>query len=166
MTSPLAHSTSDTARLMSGALGFQVGWQEPVYIPNPAAGADWKYTVGGRYFERLISAHWDFGASAAAGTRVLDLSLLDQNGNTIITVPAAGHVATGTSIAINLMVGMQVLSSNAALETWGGIPDLLIPPGWTWEASTAFIDVADTETGIVLLVQRFPSDAVSTVVGS
>jgi len=154
-------NTSDTARLMIAAPSFAVGWQELINIPAPAPGSDWSHKVDGRYFERLVTAHWSFGASAAAGNRVLDLVLTDNNGNTVITVPASAHVATGTSIDINLMTGLQVPSSNAALETWGGIPDLLVPPDWTWHAVTNFMDVADTETNIRLLVQRFPNDAAS-----
>jgi hypothetical protein len=161
MSTPLAHSSSSTARLMTGALDFQVGWQERVIIPNPVAGADWTYKVDGRYYERLLAARWAFQASAVVGNRVLRLRLLDHVGNTVITVPASANIAAGTSIAINLMAGFPVLSSNAALETWGGIPDLLIPPDWTWQAATSFIDVGDVETSIILLVQRFPNDTAS-----
>lgn len=144
---------------MLGAPSYAVGWQTPVYLPNPAAGAEWSYTVDGRYYERLISARWRLTTSAAAGDRAPVFRLADADGNVVTSVAAAGLVAPSTVIDINLFPGLSALSTFTATTTWGFMPDMMIPPGWSWSVVTGSLDAADQESGIVLVVQRYPNDA-------
>lgn len=157
-------NTSGRARLMLGALGMQVGWQEPVYIPPPAAGTTWKYTVDGRYFERLLSVRYTFTASAAVGNRFLEAALTDTIGKTITTVPGAFSISAGQVGNINLFVNGPAYDTTGQGDSFGFLPDILVPPGWVWSGSVVGLDVADTFTNVVLVVQRFPNDAATEII--
>jgi hypothetical protein len=149
---------------MMGALGYQVGWQEPVYIPNPAAGAGWSHPVDGRYYQRLIAAQFTLTTDAVVGNRFPQLQLTDSNGKLVTAVPAGNFVAASTVVVVSLTLGGPAYATGAAGAAFGFIPDFLIPPGWVWSLVTSGIDPGDQVTGGVLLVQRFPNDSASFTV--
>ena len=161
MTTPLPTNTSDTARLLNGAPSFGVGWQEPVYLPNPAAGANWSYKVDGRYFERVLSVHYTLVTSAVVANRFPVLTLADQNGKIVSGAPGGSGVAASTTLITDLIIGGPAYDFANVGNSYGFLPDLLIPPGWSWQSVVGNLDVADQFSGIVLLVQRFPNDATS-----
>lgn len=165
MTSPGPNNTSDTARLMVNPPGFAIGWQEPVYIPNPPVGQVWSHTADGRYYERLISARWTLTTDAVAVTRLPRLQLLDTNGVVMASVAAGSGVAASSAATPTLVAGLSVLATGASGDLAGFLPDVLIPPGWTWAATVIGIDPGDQQSGIALLVQRFPNDATSITAG-
>ena len=150
---------------MTGAPSYAVGWQEPVYLPNPPAGQGWSYTVDGRYYERLLSARWIFTTDAVVANRSVRLSLSDANGTIIAEVPATGVVAAGQVVAVELVVGLSAAGVTVPGVSAGPLPDLLVPPGWTWMARGITLDPGDTFTAVTLLVQRFPNDAASITAG-
>ena len=159
MDGPLPGNTSGTARLLLGAPSYAVGWQEPIYVPNPAPGATWSHTVDGRFHERLISARWSYAASAVVANRYPLLSLSDVNGTVILRVPVMQTIVAGNNLAVNLWVyGSSQFGQNQA-EQFNGLPDVLAPPGYTWTATTPGMDAGDVVSGVVLLVQRYPNDA-------
>lgn len=165
MTSPLAHSSSDTARLMTGALSYQVGWQQPLYLPNPAAGASWAHTVDGRYFERALAITFTLVTSAVVANRFAQLYVLDTNGNIVTSVPAAGVIPASTTVNVFLSLGNPTLSNSTSGGAFGFIPDLLLPPGWQWKLNIFNEDAGDQVSATVLLVQQFPNDATSITAG-
>lgn len=150
---------------MVGAPSYAVGWQEPLYLPQPAAGAVWSHKADGRYYERLISASWLYVSSAAGSTRGPLLQLLDGNGTVVLEVGASPTVPVSSSEQISLIVNLGVSAAMTYSRAWLTLPDLLIPPGWSWQATVINLDPADQQSNIVLLVQRFPSDAVSVTAG-
>lgn len=159
MPDPVARTTSDTARLMGGAPGFAVGWQQPIYLPNPAAGAVWSRKVDGRFLERVLAVTFTLTTSAVVANRFPAVQLADSNGKVITAVPAGGAVAASQSLFVNLAVNGPAYSFGNSGGTYGFLPDLLVPADWSWSAAVAGLDVADTLTNIVLLVQQFPNDA-------
>lgn len=165
MNSPLPGNTSGTARLLLGAPSYAVGWQEPVYLGNPPAGQGWTYTVGGRYYERVLSVSFTLATSAAVANRFGQLFLEDTNGTVITSVPMAGTIVASSNVNVNLQLRAPQYSNASSGGTFGFIPDLLIPPGWKWVLTVFGQDVADQVSGIVLLVQRYPNDtaAISAV---
>lgn len=165
MTSPLPANTSGTARLMMDAPGFAVGWQEPIYVPQPAAGAAWSHTVDGRYWQRFVAVTFTFTASAVVANRLITLQLVDTNGVVIIEAECGGLVAAGSFLTVSLTSDGPAFDVGAAGHSFGYVPGFLVPPGWKWQAVVAGEDVGDQFTGIVLLVQRFPNDAVSLEAG-
>lgn len=161
MSTPLAHSSSSTARLMAGALAHQAGWQEPVYLPQPAAGQNWKFKVDGRYFTRVLAMTFVLQTSAVVANRFPQLQLVDQNGVVITAVQAGGTVVASSNLQNYLTVNTPFGSGGASGGSFGNIPDFLIPPDWSWQSAIFGIDPGDQLSGIVLLVQRFPNDTAS-----
>lgn len=158
MTSPLPHSSSDYAQLLMGPLGYQVGWQEPVYLKSPAAGSEWIYTVDGRYSERVLGVTFTLQCSAAVATRFPTLRLTDQSGREIIWNPCGAGTVASNAITPFLVTNSPQYVQGTAGRSAGFLADFIVPPGWSWGSLTFGIDVADQYSGIVLLVQRFPSD--------
>jgi hypothetical protein len=165
MTSPLAHSTSDSARLMVAAPGFAVGWTLPVYLPAPAPGAPWSRKVDGRYFERLLAVTFNLVTSVVVANRVTTVQLLDGNGLVVTEVPAGGAQVASTTLAVRLVTGAPAYASAVAGGSYGFLPDLLVPPDWTWRAVTAGLDAGDQFSAPLLLMQQFPNDAAMVTAG-
>lgn len=165
MTYPVAHSSSDSARLMVDAPGFAVGWQQPIYLPNPAAGAQWTRKTDGRYFERLIAVTFTLTADAVVANRVPSLVLADSNGKVITTVPAGGTVVASTVLTTFLSRNAPAFAAAAVGNAYGYLPDLMTPPDWSWSSVVAGMDAADQISGVTLLVQQFPNDAAIITAG-
>ena len=150
---------------MTSPPGYAVGWQQPVYLPNPPAGQGWSYTVDGRYYERLLTARWIFTTDAVVANRSVRLSLTDVNGVIVAEVPATGVVAASQVLAVELAVGLSGAAVTVPGVSAGPLPGLLVPPGWAWSARGIALDPGDTLTSVTLLVQRFPNDATSITAG-
>lgn len=151
--------SSGVARLLLGSPGYAVGWQEPLYLANPAAGSEWTHTVDGRWFERLLAVRYVLTTSAVVANRSARLALANADGKHVLAVPATGLVAAGTAVTVHLTAGAPAFASGTTGVSDGYLPDLMVPSGWTWHINTAGLDAGDTETGIVLLVQRYMNDA-------
>ena len=165
MGTPLPASVSQTARLMADPPGFAIGWQEPVFLPVPVVGAQWSYTVDGRYYERVLALRFMITTSAVVASRNPVVVLADVAGRTTAVVPAGQNVPASTLLTIDLAVGSPGLAGGAAGRTFGFLPDLLIPPGWSWSSAVGNGDPGDQLSGVSLLVQRFPNDAAAIVAG-
>lgn len=159
MTSPLPGNTSGTARLLLAAPSYAVGWQERIYVPPPAAGAQWTYKSDGRYWERLVAVRWNFAASAVVATRFTTLQLKDVNGVILTEVPAGSGVVASTAVQPSLTTNAPGFATGAQFQVPGYLPDLLIPGDWTWGTVTSAMDVGDQFSSIVVVVHRFPNDA-------
>lgn len=159
MTSPLPANTSQTARLINGGPSMAVGWQEPVYVPQPAAGATWKYVTDGRFYERVISVRWKYSASAVVTNRYPLLTWRDANGTIVLRSPAMQIIVAGNNSTMNSRFnGYADFGQNQA-EQFSDLPDLLLPPDWSVAGDVIGIDAGDQISGVILVVQRFPSDA-------
>jgi len=161
MTAPGPGNTSGTARLMVGAPAYAVGWQELLYVPKPAAGAQWSHVADGRYLTRVTAVRFQFTASAVVANRFIELQLKDTNGVIVTEVPAGQNIAASTAAQISLTPNCPQLADGAAFGVPGYLPDLMIPAGWSWSTSTSAMDAGDQFDQIILLVQRFPNDAAS-----
>lgn len=160
MDGPLPGNTSGTARLLLGAPSYAVGWQERLLLPNPAAGQPLTYTVDGRFYERLIAVTLTLTTSVVVANRFLQFYLQDNNGVTVTSAPGGGVVVASSTLNPFLTYDAPSYSNGASGGTFGKIPDVLAPPGWKWVAQVFNMDAADQISGAVLLVQRYPNDAV------
>lgn len=159
MTTNPTGNTSDTARLLLGAPSFGVGWQQPVYIPQPPAGQGWKRKVDGRYYERVLAITFNFTADAVVANRFLQAFVEDNNGTVITSVPCGGTVVASTALNVNLALRSPSYANSPSGGSFGWIPDLLLPPDWSWSVTVFGADAADQISNIVMLVQQYPSDA-------
>lgn len=158
-------NTSGTARLMTGGPSYAVGWQETVAVPNPPAGAGWSHTVDGRYYERLIGACWVLATDAVAGGRYPALQLTDNNGRLVYQATLYNNYAASTELTFSAFVGNAAQVQFSAVDVNNWLPDLLIPPGWTWRSNANGYDPGDQESAVTLLVQRFPNDVAAISAG-
>lgn len=159
MSTPVARTSSDLARLLLGAPAYAVGWQEPVYVAKPAAGAGFTYTVDGRYFERMVAVSFQLVTSAAVANRFPQLFIQDTNGVAITSVPCGAVVVAGSTLTVSLALNAPSYANSASGGSFGYMPDLLLPPGWKVVLTVFGEDVADQVSNVVLLVQRYPNDA-------
>lgn len=150
---------------MADAPGFAVGWQDVVYVPAPAVGTSWSYKVDGRYFERLVGVRFVLVTSAVVANRFPVLYLQDQNGVNVLSVWAGGTVPASKTNGVNLSPWYSLQSNYGGAETFGPLPNMLVPPGYSWVSTVQNIDVGDQVSGVVLTVQRFPNDATSVLAG-
>lgn len=150
---------------MVDAPAFAIGWQEPIYLPAPAAGAQWSYTVDGRYFERVISIFALFQTSAVVANRFPLVRIMDANGSIIAEVPLGATIVAGTLLTGCLMLAAPSFATGAGGAVNGFFPDILLPPGWSISTSVTNMDVGDQWSNIRLLMQRFPNDAASITAG-
>jgi|SRR5579859_1292076 len=152
-------NTSQTARLLAGARGFAVGWQEVLYVAQPAAGAQWSARMEGRFLTRLLAVRYTFNASGVVANRNPRFELTDNNGTAICAVPAGQGITAGSFETVSLAVGIAQTDTGGAGFTYGCLPDLTVPGDWVWGTQTPGMDVGDQYSSIALLVQRFPVDA-------
>lgn len=165
MTTPGPGNTSGTARLMARAPGFAVGWQQTVTPPAPAAGQQWSYKVDGRYTERLVAVTFTLTTSAVVANRSPVVVLRDNNGTVITQVPAGNAVAATSTLTAYLVNGSPNTAQGAAGNTYGFLPELLIPGDWSWGSGVGGMDPGDQLSGVTLLVHRFPNDAAVITAG-
>jgi hypothetical protein len=165
MDGPMPGNTSGTARLLLGAPSYEIGWQEPVYLPDPPPGDTFSYVADGRFFERVLAVTFTFSTSAVVADRFVELFLKDTNGANITSVPCGGTVTAGSNLFPFLTYDGLSYAGGSQGGTFGKLPDLLIPPGWSWNCTIFGIDAADTVTDIVILTQRFPNDTAAITAG-
>ena len=156
MTQPSGIASS--ARLLLHAPGYVQGWQEPVIVANPAPGAGFAHTTPGQYSERLYAVTFRLTTSIVVANRVPVMQLTDNNGVRVTAGKAGGAVVASTVLRANLCITTPVDPGGIAGDTFGYLPDVLVPPGWTWTLNVGGIDAGDQVDLIMLLVQRFPSD--------
>jgi len=165
MTTPLASNTSQSARLMVDAPLYAVGWQEPVYIPNPAPGASFTYTIDGRYWERVVGIYFVLATSAVVANRTSQFNILDVEGRVITVIGAGVTVTASQQKFCALMIDNPVVEGAIPSGSVGWLPNLLLPSGYQWQLAIQNIDVADQVSGIVLLNQRFMNDVTTVQAG-
>lgn len=144
---------------MAAPPGFAVGWFERVIVPSPAAGANFTYTIDGRYKERLLSARFTLVTSAVVANRFPVLHLLDVNSRVVASAWAGGTIPASTMQTQNLAREFTLQSNYGGSEVFGPLPDWLMPEGYSWQSSVQNIDAGDQINAITLLVERFPNDA-------
>ena len=159
MTTPVPGNTSQTARLMIRAPGFAVGWQERIVLPAPAAGQQWSYKIDGRYTERLVAVTFGLTTSAVVANRSPVVLLRDNTGTVITQVPAGNAVAAASTLTAYLVNGSPNTAQGAAGNTYGFLPEILVPGDWSWGSGVGGMDPGDQLSAVTLLVHRFPNDA-------
>lgn len=127
-------------------------------VPNPAAGADWtfRFTAGAWY--RVLLATWTLTTSAQVANRSPSLQLLDGDGLVRFqSVDPLALVASKAAI-VSAGVGMPTTSGGSGLAATIGMPDILIPAGWSLASTTAAIQTEDQASAIRLLVEELIDD--------
>lgn len=117
-------------------------------VPDPAAGAGVLYRASGAYWERPVSLAFHLATSAAVADRAVAVSILDADGITIASIPAASVIAASASVGFTFLPtvgGEQAIEGVTVLNT---LPDLFLQPEWLLAVTVGAIDAADQISGV------------------
>ena len=125
-----------------------------VAVGNPAAGADWVYTVpaGAHQIVRSVSAL--FTAAVAVANRFPVLTVDNGIAAVVAEVPATAVIVAATAIQLTWAPGLNQLNVNS-VQTMGSPIELRALGGWRVKTVTSGIQAADQWSGIVVVLESF-----------
>jgi len=130
------------------------GWIHSIQVANPAAGADWTFTLPPQQRLRVDSFNAVFTASAAVANRLVQV-IVDDGVNTVWTddLPAA----ITASQVINVSVTQTSIPTGAVTTVLHAVipPGVILPGNWRLRTSTAAIQAADQWSAIWLNVEEW-----------
>lgn len=128
-----------------------------IQVPNPAAGADWTFTVPDNRIYRLRAVYWLFTTGAAVANRRVRLAI-DDGSNNLFALPAS--FAQGASEAWDYSVALAApvltgASGTGDLASSRSLPDIILLAGYRLRVATANIQAADQFANISLQVEDY-----------
>lgn len=150
--------TYEIHSILIGGVDRGIGYQQRKVIPQPAAGPAFSYTVPPETFERLLALTFTYTADAVVGARSPVLSLTDGGANTLFATSFVGGQAATNATVYSVAPGFpnsEDIAGSYVRLCWA---DMMLSPGYKINVTMTGGDVADQYSGIVLTVQRFPSD--------
>lgn len=131
------------------------GFTEVASVASPAAGAGFTYTVGGTYWERLVALTFRLVSDGNAANRAVTAAIVDGNGHTLVTVPAAAVQAASLTRDYSFLAGQS-----SAIGPLGGVylspfPALFLQPAWTVVVGVDQVQATDAVTRIQVVRERF-----------
>lgn len=150
----------------SAAIGFPqtpattpaagAGMSAAATVANPAAGADWTYTVPAGVTQSLISVRAVLTTGATAPTAPVILRITSPTGQIIADVAALSTQATGVAVTYMWSAGAQSTSSTNFQQM--SLPTgLRLLPGSTIQTITAGIVATDQWSAITITYTQFIS---------
>lgn len=141
------------------AAPFTVGRVIPEIVPraNPAAGAGLTYTVGGRYWERIVSVDFKLVADANAANRIVSLAYQDQDGREYARAASPFAQTAAITTQYSFFVGGTQFGAAAAAAIGGPLPALFLRPGHKLVLAIAGVQVGDQVSLFTMYVERFPT---------
>ena len=108
-------------------------------VSQPAAGADWTYTVGTR--SKIVGVMGTLSTSATVINRFPRIEYADASGNKFMGAGLNSAVTASLVMPINWFIGAQLIA-----QTWERqmpMPEWWLEPGWTVKSRTTQIDTTD-----------------------
>lgn len=134
-------------------VGVLDGIQERISVPAPGAGSEWKYTVPGGYWLRLVAGASLFTTSAVVASRVVTADLTDGNSR-LFTAFSTQNQAAGNACRVSYTMSFTPQGqTNTNAFTTLAFPYMWLPSGYTIQSRTVNIDVGDTYTLIELFFE-------------
>lgn len=124
-----------------------------IKVANPAAGADFVFTVEGGRIWQPVAVRALLTTSAAVANRVVNLNVTDGN-DTLATLPNQGPQVASQVDAYTWADGYDLAGGSIAAvgSVATGLPPLALPAGYTLRGSTLALDVADQWSACTLFV--------------
>lgn len=139
---------------------LQGGEINPVSVGNPAAGANWAYTLPAFYEQELRTLECKLTAAAVAGNRYPVFEILEPAGAVIVRIYFSVATTTGQISVLSLFVGCS--RSDASTIVVGGnheysdaLPMMRLLPGCVIQSNVGALNAADQFSEIRLLFHRF-----------
>jgi hypothetical protein len=95
---------------------------------NPAAGAQWVYTMP--YAATVLSLTFIYTASATVGTRFVAVYIEDPAGNQLVQVPVSSGTVASTAVEPFLSSSSPYTGINAQFSSYAPFPAQVIPAGY------------------------------------
>lgn len=135
--------------------GFAWGSHKVVAIPNPAAGSNWEKVVPGGFYWRPVAAIFTYKASAAVGTRTVDLVIKNGQGVTLVHDVSKTGIAGSETVVTSIWRGGAENATLAKGPFSLPMPDVVLEPGWSIGTAVKGIEAEDQLEAITLWVEQF-----------
>lgn len=129
-------------RGVGGASGSAYSTPNSVGVSNPAAGADWTYTVPAGATYRLVSAFATLATSASVANRVPEL-IIDDGTHSLSGSLMASPQTAGVTDTYTWGSGLPLSAALSAANTAPLPQSLTLAAGWRVRTSTSGIQAAD-----------------------
>lgn len=126
-----------------------------VDVANPAAGADWSYTLPANFAYKLQSVFATITTSGVSGTRIPRLSISDGAGNLLARIQVAGGTAGSLTHNYVWMLGVVSTTTSAELHKSMALCNMILSAGWVIEVATDLIQAGDQWSNIQLSFERW-----------
>ena len=128
--------------------------QSEVIPSNPAAGATFTYTNTTGSPQTLQSATFKLVTDATVANRFISVQILDTAGNVVAENTDFSAIVASTTITAWYAQGIPNTSNNASGSTLGGLPQVLIQPGWQVKINVTSMDAGDQLSNIALVLSQ------------
>ena len=146
---------------VAGLQHLSNGWQELIKPPSPAFGANFTRVVPVETYERVVALRYQLATSAVVGNRFPQIRFADQDGSDFLRSAGAGTIVASASVLPSLVVNGAGNVGGTTGDTFGTLPDLLLPPLYSISIAVAGIDAGDQISNIRMIIQRIPADVAS-----
>lgn len=124
-----------------------------VQITTPAAGVEPRTIIPDNTYYRLIAVAFDFVSSAVVANRYIRVDFSDDQQSNFNYSQLPTAVTAGLTTHMSMAVGQGAAVAPQAVRQSGPIPDLILPPGYSWSISVPGIDAGDQVQAIHALIQ-------------
>lgn len=121
-------------------------------ISNPAAGANFTYTVPPGPPVSLQAINATLVTSAAVANRRVLFQVKDASGNLDTEVQGSGIVPASTTLNAFLSLGNTNNPNSTSGISLGPVPPVTMQPGWTLSSAISLIDAGDQLSAITVTV--------------
>lgn len=131
---------------------------KPVYVANPAAGAEWTVPVGNVTFWQILAVSYQLTTSAVVAARQSSLLIKDANGVVFGEADAGATQAASLTKQYVYQHDLGAPQSIVALTQSVPLGEIPLLQGFTVGTSTGLIDVGDQYKNVVLIVREWTAD--------
>lgn len=133
------------------------GYREWARIKDPAAAADWIYTVEGR-LAHVVAVTFTFATSAVVNSRSVDMYFEDGNGIPIHACTSGQLTVASTTRVFSFFPGCVTVASGADPRIFQApLPaEIIMAPGHVIRSRISGLSAGDQASRIYLTLDRYP----------
>jgi hypothetical protein len=140
--------------------------QTPLVVAQPAVAVGATYATKGAYRERLLCCSATLVTDANAANRSVSLSLENEDGDVLLTIPPVAVQAASLTVRYSWAVHVSQPAATIAGLQLIQIPPLVLQPGWKWVWTLGSVQAGDQLSAILGLRDQFPTGSRGYPVGT
>lgn len=144
-----------TLGLTEGA-ALGLGFRRYTNVKTPAAGALFTLTFDGSEVWRVATLMFRLQTSAAVANRNLALQYVNEDAAVVAEVPLPASVAASLTTLVSFQVNQASTFQGANGDFCVGLPDILLPGGYTIQMVAAGFQAADQIDRITMVHEAYP----------